>query len=212
MVEDFETMPLTTDPMATGVSGRFAAWNFIQTLVARDDHFASNRECAIAMPGAIVMATDVEGDINQVSVDAFNPSTQVSKLQLYYSTDQGASWMAVGTQEVPAGESVNLVWRASVKQPVRFRLTRTAGSRTADLFVDNFTITCYGDLTYDELPAATGDVNGDGHIDVDDVNIIINIILERDNADNYGSRAYITGGDTVSVEDLNALINILLAL
>ena len=212
VVEDFETMPFTTDPMASGVRGRFAGWNFIQTLVEQDAHFGSTHECAIAMPGAIAMATDVEGDINQVSVDAYNPSTQVSKLQLYYSTDQGASWVAVGVQEVPAGESVNLVWRTTHKQPVRFRLTRTAGSRTANLYVDNFAIGCFGELTYDELPDVTGDVNGDGHVDVDDVNILINIILERDSADNYGGRAYITGGDTVSVEDLNALINILLAL
>ena len=45
---------------------------------------------------------------------------------------------------------------------------------------------------------------------VDDVNLIINIILEHDSADNYGNRAYITGGNTVSIEDLNALINLLL--
>ncbi len=211
VVEDFETMPLTTDPMATGLSGRFAAWNFTQTLVVRDEHFGSTRECAIAMPGALAMATDVQGNIALVSVDAFNPSSTLAKLQLYYSTDQGASWNALGAQEVPAGETVNLVWRTVQKQPVRFRLTRTAGSKTANLYVDNLAIGCYGELTHDELPALRGDIDGNGTVDIEDVNILINIILERDSADNYGGRAYVVGGDTVSIEDVNALINILLA-
>ena len=56
-----------------------------------------------------------------------------------------------------------------------------------------------------------GDVNGDGRVDIDDVNILLNIILESDNADNYEGRAYILGNDTVAIDDVNALINILLA-
>ncbi|MBQ7690279.1 MAG: leucine-rich repeat domain-containing protein [Muribaculaceae bacterium] len=57
----------------------------------------------------------------------------------------------------------------------------------------------------------TGDVNGDGNVDIDDVNIIINIMLDRDLASNYGSRAYVNDDDKVDVSDLNELINILLS-
>ncbi|MBO7609926.1 MAG: M6 family metalloprotease domain-containing protein [Muribaculaceae bacterium] len=55
-----------------------------------------------------------------------------------------------------------------------------------------------------------GDVNGDGMVDVEDVNILINIILHLDNASNYGRRAFITDDDIVDVEDVNAIINIIL--
>ena len=55
-----------------------------------------------------------------------------------------------------------------------------------------------------------GDIDGNGYVDIDDVNIMVNILIKKDQASNYGSRAYLVGGDVVTVSDLNALINILL--
>ncbi len=55
-----------------------------------------------------------------------------------------------------------------------------------------------------------GDVNADGKVDVVDVNIVINIVLGRDNALNYGNRAYILGNATIDVADVNALINLVI--
>ncbi|MBQ7690065.1 MAG: hypothetical protein IJT30_02585 [Muribaculaceae bacterium] len=60
------------------------------------------------------------------------------------------------------------------------------------------------------ITAVNGDVNGDGVVDIDDVNILINIVLHKDDAANYGSRAFLTGGSVVDVADINAIINILL--
>lgn len=58
---------------------------------------------------------------------------------------------------------------------------------------------------------ARGDVNGDGIIDIMDVNTLVNIILEKDSASNYGDRPYITGGDTlIDIADVSALIDIML--
>ncbi|MBR1803622.1 MAG: M6 family metalloprotease domain-containing protein [Muribaculaceae bacterium] len=56
-----------------------------------------------------------------------------------------------------------------------------------------------------------GDVNLDGVVDVTDVNIVINIILGNDQAENYDRRAYITDDDDIDVSDVNALINIILS-
>ncbi len=59
--------------------------------------------------------------------------------------------------------------------------------------------------------ALLGDVNGDGKVDITDVNVIINIMLGKDDAANYGGRANVTGDDdTIDVSDVNAVINILL--
>ena len=55
-----------------------------------------------------------------------------------------------------------------------------------------------------------GDVNADGSVDINDVNILINIVLDLDNAANYDGRAYILGNSTVDVADVNALINMVL--
>ena len=59
--------------------------------------------------------------------------------------------------------------------------------------------------------ALRGDVNNDGVVDIADVNIIINIMLCKDSADNYNGRAYITEGDNdIDIADVNDIINIML--
>ena len=55
-----------------------------------------------------------------------------------------------------------------------------------------------------------GDVNSDGNVDIADVNIIINVMLGRDLASNYGHRCYVTDDETVDISDVNAVINIML--
>lgn len=57
---------------------------------------------------------------------------------------------------------------------------------------------------------AVGDVDGDGKVDVTDVNIVVNIILGKDNAANYNGRADVNGEDGVDVSDVNAIVNIIL--
>ena len=65
-------------------------------------------------------------------------------------------------------------------------------------------------LTKDDEKPLMGDINLDGKVDVSDVNILVNIILGKDGAEDYGDRAYITDDDTVDVSDVNALVNMLL--
>lgn len=55
-----------------------------------------------------------------------------------------------------------------------------------------------------------GDINVDGTVDVSDVNILINVMLGRDQAENYEGRCYINDDDTVDVSDVNVVINIML--
>lgn len=55
-----------------------------------------------------------------------------------------------------------------------------------------------------------GDVDGSGVVDVTDVNIVVNIILGKDNADNYDGRANVNGTDGIDVSDVNAIVNIIL--
>ena len=59
-------------------------------------------------------------------------------------------------------------------------------------------------------PAQTGDVDGSGQVDGTDLNILINIILGKDQASKYDGRANVDGTGGVDGNDLNALINILL--
>ncbi len=62
-------------------------------------------------------------------------------------------------------------------------------------------------FTYAGPAQAAGDVNGDGTIDIDDVNIIINIILGNATAT---TAADVDGNGTVDIDDVNAVINLML--
>ena len=54
--------------------------------------------------------------------------------------------------------------------------------------------------------AVTGDVNGDGSVNISDVNFIINLILEGE----YGTQADLNHDGTVNISDLNTIIGIIL--
>ena len=62
----------------------------------------------------------------------------------------------------------------------------------------------------DEPEYATGDINGDNAVDGNDLNVLINIILGKDSADNYDGRANVDNDGGIDGNDLNVLINILL--
>ena len=59
-------------------------------------------------------------------------------------------------------------------------------------------------------PDVTGDVTGDGKVDVSDVNAVINIILGNKTEADYPGNADLTGEGKTDVSDVNAIINIIL--
>ncbi|MBR1882336.1 MAG: hypothetical protein IJ808_04875 [Muribaculaceae bacterium] len=63
---------------------------------------------------------------------------------------------------------------------------------------------------FEKAGGLQGDVNGDGEVDVNDVNILINIVLGKDDASKYGNRANVDGVGDVDVTDVNTLINLVL--
>ena len=62
----------------------------------------------------------------------------------------------------------------------------------------------------DETPVVVGDLNNDGTVDISDVNICINIILERNNDPVVKILADLSGDGIVDITDVNAIINIIL--
>lgn len=66
-------------------------------------------------------------------------------------------------------------------------------------------------ISHDDANAfPIGDINGDGVVDGTDLNILINIIMNKDSADNYDGRADLNGDGLVNGTDLNTFINIIL--
>ncbi|MBR6284531.1 MAG: hypothetical protein IKR25_09595 [Muribaculaceae bacterium] len=56
-----------------------------------------------------------------------------------------------------------------------------------------------------------GDLNGDGTVDVEDINALINVILEFTSPSTLAGNPDINGDGTTDIEDVNALINLVLA-
>ena len=62
-----------------------------------------------------------------------------------------------------------------------------------------------------EAPLA-GDVTGDGRVDVEDVNAVINVVLGIAASDELRAASDVTGDGRVDVEDVNAIINVILSI
>lgn len=71
------------------------------------------------------------------------------------------------------------------------------------LLLKNFSIT----MVKDAPALVDGDVTGDGKVDVEDVNAVINIILKLSAVTDYPGNADVKADDKIDVEDVNAIIN-----
>ncbi len=57
--------------------------------------------------------------------------------------------------------------------------------------------------------AVRGDVNGDGVVDIDDLNAVINVMLHKNADAGIEARADIDGNGMVDIDDLNVVINVM---
>ena len=135
------------------------------------------------------------------------------KYTLSTSTDGGATWTnaasATGetTQTVSGNGTHMLYWVVNTKQdtPTRYRVILTTGSKTSAVYLDDFTLYYTGK----RAGSATGDINGDGVVNVTDVTALINVILGSASYD--ASLCDINGDGTINVTDVTALLNLILA-
>ena len=72
-----------------------------------------------------------------------------------------------------------------------------------------------GNTTWVDIPESSGvlgDLNGNGYVDVEDVNAAINILLKKKTMADYPGNGDMDGNGYIDVEDVNAMINIILKL
>lgn len=202
LIEDFEQIPTGLPTNATNVQGNFATWNFPKADVVdyNDQHAAS-----LQMPGGIAMNSDINVQAIKVSLNAINTSSTASKLQLYYSIDEGATWTSVGTETVTANSDEKVSWRLKLdKQPMRFKINRTSGAKNVNLIIDNVTILYIGE------EAIPGDVNGDGTVTASDVTALYDYMLNND--DSHVVNGDQNGDGEITSSDITAIYNILLGI
>lgn len=86
----------------------------------------------------------------------------------------------------------------------------TVGEETTTLPLSSLDYMEFTNTEYSGNEFAPGDVDGNGIIDVEDVNAAINLILKINQVTDYPGSADIDGNGIIDVEDVNNIINIIL--
>ena len=207
-VEDFESMTPNTSTTDANVEGSLANWTFNKSGVRAPGEDLANGENSVMMksPSQLYSVTPVYYNTYLASLKVFNPTSNAAKYALEYSTDGGSKWTkamtpaATSAAEVPAKSTAICYWSLSLdsKTPAQFRISQTSGNKTAATYVDDFTLY----FNEDVAPVISGDVNGDGMVNISDINVIIQIILSG----NINPAGDINGDGMVNISDVNLVI------
>ena len=154
-------------------------------------------------PSSVYTTQPVAHNFFLAQATFFNPSSTAAKYKLEYSLDGGSSWQlaqsidSLDNVEVAGKSRMTAVWYLDLttSQPATFRISMIGGG-TAATYVDDIA------LYYID---PTGDVNGDGEVNIGDVNAIIDVIIggaTNGNAD-------VNSDGEVNIGDVNAVIDII---
>lgn len=208
LVEDFESMTANSSTSAKDVPGNFTSWSFYKSGVRAPGEGKCNGTNAVMMkkPSYFYTAQPLAHNFFLAQAVFFNPTSSESKYRLTYSLDDGATWETAnafdgedavtvdGKSEALATWLLNL----TADQPAIFRITMFGGGSSAT-YVDDFT------LYYTES-GIPGDVNGDGEVNIADINAIINIILSG----KIGTDAADVNDDgEVNIADVNTVVDVI---
>ena len=210
IVEDFENMPVTTDMAAKNVPGVFATWNFSKSAVSSPGEGECDGSRAVAMkrPSMISTAAPLSVKPLAVSYTVYNPTTSAANFKLTYSLDNGETWMdplnAVLT--VDGGSKASTTINLPTDARIMLRINQTAGNANRYCYLDNIKV--FYSETWPPEPVE-GDVNGDGEVNIADVNDIIDVILTGHSG--RAINADVDGNDEINIGDVNRIIAIILS-
>ena len=219
VIEDFENIEPSTVTQQVDVEGKFAKWTFTKCNVNAVTEGSSTRSMAMKNPSAFMMTTPFVSDAYQVNITLRNPTSTDAKFTLSCLEGDNTNWAqarkvpnAAGTSTITVhkNETLTMSWPITLDgiQPLKLRLAMSAGNKNNPVYIDDFTI------FYNNEGEATkkGDVNGDGAITGDDLNMLINILLGKLSATDASVKGNpnVDGQGGIDGNDLNALINIIL--
>ena len=183
------------------VQGHSWIWDFIDAGIWGDNASHGELSCRLgkASNSSITMTQDVEGGTSAIAFWAASYGNDSdASLGVEFSTDHGTSWTELGSFTVTRGTLQHIIMDIPLEGSARFRIAQSSGSRVN---IDDITI--YGRANE---PALKGDVNGDGEINIADVNAVIDIILNG----TVGFDGDTNGDGEVNIADVNTIIDIIL--
>lgn len=219
LVEDFETMPVSTGTTDQDVEGRFASWTFNKAGVRApgEDKAIGQNSVLTKTPSVFYSTTPVYYNFYMAEMTVFNMSTTDAKYSLEYSVENDESgnpvWVIAPSSkgaeaaDAPGKTQSKLYWFLDLDntQPARFRIYERAGNKNVANYVDNLTFYYTGEAG-GPSGTITGDVNSDGEVNIADVNVVIGFILSGEN----NLAGDVNGDSEVNIADVNAIIGIIL--
>lgn len=206
-IEDFEDMAITTAD-ASKVGGKYTSWTFKAgarvAATSGEGTGTGKRSCSL-LRSSEVLTSALPWDAQSLSLDFYNPTTSNAVVRVYTRASSLGVWATIKTDAglesttVPPGENVNLSFTMPFVQGSEVRIVEYSGSRTVACYLDNVSFVV-------ESKRIEGDLNGDGTVDVTDLNVIISAIIDGVDA----SGVDLNGDGHVDVSDVNALLNIIL--
>lgn len=164
----------------------------------------------IDLPDYVVKGEKLNGSIT-LKANGDHSGYVYVRMRQYTLTNGGILYM--GNQQIPDGEEKTI----NISSRINFDLGRylilvEARHGSTDGTIGNYA--AYYKLidVVDEPPIQPlfGDIDGDGKVDVQDLNFMLNIMLGVDVKSEYIPRADLDRSGTTDVADVNALINIII--
>ena len=184
------------------VQGHTWKWDFTDAGIWSDNLRHGELSCRLGKTSSsvIAMAEDVDSGTSAIAFWAASyGSDGDANLRVDYSTNKGSSWTELGSFTVIKGALQHIIMDIPLEDIARFRIVQTSGMRVN---IDDITI--YGRAQEPNIP---GDVNGDGEVNIADVNALLDIIMSGNN-DECGD---VNGDHEINIADVNAVIDIILA-
>lgn len=177
--------------------------------------YADSRKTVACLPAAIALKFDVSYPFVYTNLTALQFSVFGGVRNFTIMSDKPFEELTLEAPEWLTIEGVNKYTIINGSQQFAGQIDITATAQASSFQNNGYIVfstpgsECEIYVYQDEL---IGDVDANGDVDGADLNILINILLGKDNAANYDGRANINGDPSgnVTSDDINALINILL--
>ena len=208
-IEDFERVPVGATSNERGVAGVYATWDFYNCAVVDTAQVGNGHVVAMRNGSYFNTVENLNKIPKTLRFTIYNPTSTGVMFTPQYSKDNGKKWR--GLDEYPydyyaaAGATVTAsITTLPTNVPIMLRIKQTSGSSSEYCFIDNVEV-CYESTWEPEYEL--GDVNADGHVDIDDVTLLIDSVL---NGGGYNPAGDMNSDESIDIDDVTALINVIL--
>ena len=168
----------------------------------------------VCAPGSVIVSSGNRYEVNPPNLQYWQPSAFVDGVEYPYCPDLGTSMSApVVTGAIALWLQANPTLSvADVRQVLKHSSYKDSNYTVANrMRWGSGKLDANAGIRYilrlDEL---TGDVNGDGEVNISDINAVISVVLGSTVSDDIRRRADVNGDSEVNISDINAIISIIL--